>query len=129
MHELGPGSQPPERSGTQLVCRPLTSVLYDSIAGPYVVEEKIAERVNDLVTKRRRHDKRSPVNRSSRWRCGDGGNVTQYTAKSRKQEGPRLRLRRRAQHGVTWWHHRGPHELSKQGCVFPVIFRIGHVIE
>ncbi len=50
MHVAGFRTQSPERAGAQLVRGVRRAALDDAVAGPHVMQQEIAEGVNDLVS-------------------------------------------------------------------------------
>jgi hypothetical protein len=50
MHVAGFRTQSPERAGAQFVRSVRRAALDDAVAGPHVVQQEIAEGVNDFVS-------------------------------------------------------------------------------
>ena len=75
VHEAGAQPQTPERRGPDLVPRRRPSVLHDSVTGAEVVQQEVAERMDDLVPERIRDLERAAVDESAGGRGGDGRGV------------------------------------------------------
>ena len=52
VHEAVACAHPPERRGAHQVCSRLTAVLNNAVARSNVVQQKIAERMNDFVAQK-----------------------------------------------------------------------------
>src|SRR2546423_8808020 len=63
MHESGARAHAPERCGADCCAGHRSTILHDEISSPDVMKEKVAERVNDLTSKRVRNVERSTVDR------------------------------------------------------------------
>src|SRR6185369_2505232 len=65
VHESVSSTNSPEWSGPHHVCRALASILNNPVTGSDIVQSKITERVNDLVSKCCGHCKRAAINECS----------------------------------------------------------------
>src|SRR5438552_17990596 len=65
----------------------------DSVAGTDIVQQEVAERMEDLASECRWNRKRATIDFCSRRRCGQGPHVADRAADLVKQHGPSLCLR------------------------------------
>ncbi len=80
MQETVASANSPQGSGAYLVCGRLAAILDDAVAGADVVQRKVAERMDYLVTQSRRNRKRSTINRCAGSSGLEGSCVTNGTA-------------------------------------------------
>src|ERR1700731_4603774 len=80
MHKARPRAQPPKWSRAELVRSILRPGLDDAVAGPDVVQQKIAVGMDDLVAERCRHGESSAIDHGARWRRVYGLDVTEIAA-------------------------------------------------
>jgi len=118
MHQPVAGAQPPERRGSQFVGRVGRAVLHDSIAGTYVMQQKIAVRVDHFVPQCVRDAEHAAIDRGP-WRGrGDGGPVAERTSNLGEDLQSRLRRRRGQQLRIYGWRRGTAHESSEVVDVF-----------
>jgi len=55
VHQPRVGAHAPQRRRAELVRRRLAAILHDAVAGAYIVQQEVAERVDDLVGQSRGH--------------------------------------------------------------------------
>src|SRR4029077_6124957 len=113
MHKARPRAQPPKWSGAELVRSILRPGLDDAVAGPDVVQQKIAVGMDDLVAERCRHGESSAIDHGARWRRVYGLDVTEIAADLLEQCMPELGIGSGRQDGVSWRHLRAADELSE----------------
>src|SRR6266481_6109710 len=76
VHEARFGTQTPERRGAKLRRSVRGATLQNVIAGPHVVQQEVAERVNHFVPKCVRHGKHPAIDDRSRRSGRDGLHMT-----------------------------------------------------
>ncbi len=64
MHQLVSSAHTPQRRRAQLVASRRTAVLNYAVARPYIVQQEIAERVDQPITERRSDCEYSPIETS-----------------------------------------------------------------
>src|SRR5580692_8750874 len=113
MHVTRSHAQAPKRSGPQFVCGVLRRILYDAIAGSHVVQQEVAERVNDFIAQNVGYDEGSPVY-DGPCRCGsDAFDVTHIASDlfEKSLSGPPGGTCR--EHTIAGRHLGASHELRK----------------
>src|SRR5712691_13281853 len=70
VHESSFHPEAPQRDGAKLVGRVLRTSLNDTVAGSHIVQQEIAERMNDLIAEGVRHHENAAVQHRS---GGSGG--------------------------------------------------------
>ena len=113
MHVAGLRTQSPERARAQFVRGIRRATLDDTIAGPHVMQEEIAERVNDFVSQSLGDGKRSAIHHRSSGSCGNGFNVAGAAANSLEEVLTLLGIGGCRQSCVTRWNLGAMNELSK----------------
>ena len=127
VHEPGPNPQSPERRCAHLVPRRLPTGLDDPVARTDVVEQKIAEGVDDLATQRGGHLERAAVDLRSR-RCGlESSRVTNGATHRRKQRVAAHGCRR--ERALPAGRSGGCHKIGKSEYVTTIVFRICYRIK
>src|SRR5579863_4377902 len=114
VHETGLSPQTPQGSSPQLVGSLIEpGGLDDSIAGSHVVEQEVAEGMNDLVCQRLRYCELSSIDNRAH-RSGDHrANVTGAATNLIKHVLAVDRRARLGERGVARWNHRSANELSE----------------
>src|SRR5438874_6871034 len=100
MHKARPSAQPPKWSRAELVRSILRPGLDDAVAGPDVVQQKIAVGMDDLVAERCRHGESSAIDHSARRRRRDGLDMTDIATDPLEQRLPGLGTRTGCQIGI-----------------------------
>src|SRR5712691_2766256 len=92
VHQPIAAAHAPQGRRAHLVARGLTAVLDDSVPRADVVQEEIAERVDELAAQRRRHGERALVDDGARGRGGDVADVADVAADSVEEGAALLRV-------------------------------------
>src|SRR4029077_13508728 len=85
VQEFCPGAHSPKRRRAHLLRGILRTVLDDAVTGAYVMQQKVAVRVNDFVAERIRHGGGSGRDSSARRSRGDRRNVAGCAADALEQ--------------------------------------------
>src|SRR5437667_12280298 len=128
MHQAATRPHAPERSRAQLVLRALTAVLDDAVSGADVVQQEISERMDPLVTQRRRHRELAAVDDGP---CGGRryrSNVADVAADLIEETRALLRVEGGRELFVARRRFRRAHEARE--CLDVVaVLRFGHLVE
>src|SRR4029077_14733901 len=126
----GMHAQSPERHSAQFIGCVFRRILDNAIAGSNVMEQKIAEWVNDLVAKCLRYCERSAIDGSSRRSGDDGADVAGGATDRFKDLFARLGNGGCSESRVARWNLRASDELSevvdiRQAKIVRCIFGVG----
>src|ERR1700751_1106695 len=113
MHIAGFRSESPERAGTQFVRGVRRAALDDAVAGPHVMQQEIAERMNDFVSQSLWVSESPAIHHRSGRRCSNGFNVAEGALNSREEVPTLLGIGGFRQNSVTRWDLSATNELSK----------------
>ena len=80
MHVTRSHAEAPKRRRPQLICGVLRGILYDTITRSHIMQQEVAERMNDFIPQRVGHHE-GPTIYNRPWRSGgDGFDVACITA-------------------------------------------------
>src|SRR6185312_2576915 len=134
MHQPALGAKSPQWRGTEFIRGILRSVLDDSISCSHVMQQEVAEGMDDFAAQRLRDGESASIDgRSGRSSC-DGTDVAQVAADGVKQSCALLRTRSAGQRCITGWDLGGAHEGSKfvyileASCGIRFVFNIPHCV-
>jgi hypothetical protein len=125
MHQAIASPHTPERRGSHFVGGILGTVLHDSIASPKVVQQEIAEGMDDLVPEGIRNNEGTSVQRCSGRDSRDGSNVTGGATDLKEDLLTGLRVGSCEQSGVDRRSLRSSHERGKLVDVVFIVLGIG----
>jgi len=113
MHKTWPHAQSPKGRGAQFVSGILRPGLDDAVAGLDVMQQKVAEGMDDLVAERRWYREGPAIDQRARRRGRDVLNMTDIAADPLEHclTGPGIGAGR--QFGIAWWRLRAADELGK----------------
>ncbi len=124
VHKSGAGAQSPQRRSSYFIAWRLASVLNDSVTSADVVQQKIAERVNDFVSERGRYFEFPAVDRRAGVHCRYRRNVTDGATRNLKQLRADKSIGSVREFQIAWWCFGRAHEIGKQFDVVSVVFGI-----
>jgi hypothetical protein len=113
VHVARPHAQTPERSGAQFVCSVLRGILYDTITRSHVMEQEVAEGMNDLVPQSFGNGKLSAVDDRPRGSGGDGWDVAGTALDLLEESFPSLSSCGRSEGRIARRHFGSANELRK----------------
>src|SRR5580692_7647746 len=113
MHVTRSHAQAPERSRPQPICGVLRGILYDTVTCSHVMQQEVAERMNNFISQSVRHSERSTVYYRPRGSGGDGFDVACITTDPVEERLPSPSCRTCGQHAVAWRYLCAPDKLSK----------------
>src|SRR6185436_6492991 len=126
MHQSVSSPNTPERCGSYHVSRTLSRVLDDAVASSNVVQRKIAERMDDLISEGGGYYECSAVDDRA-W--SGSGEVTCVTNSAANRIEQRVATCDGGRNGTPSGCARRRHEIGKREHVITVVFGIGHWIE
>ena len=112
MHKTWPHARSPKGRGAQFVSGILRPGLDDAVAGLDVMQQKVAEGMDDLVAERRWYREGPAIDQRARRRGRDVLNMTDIAADPLEHclTGPGIGA---GQFGIAWWRLRAADELGK----------------
>src|SRR5947209_20166081 len=130
VHQTVTSPQSPQRSSAQLVGRCLSAVLHNAIARSYIVQQEVAEWVNDLAAQCRRSCERSAIDHCARRGGSNRGDMADVAADAVEQVCAGLCVSRGGQRGVLRRGLGRAHEAGEtvdviQAIWAGLVFRIG----
>src|ERR1700722_4218969 len=113
MHVARSHAEAPKCSRPQLIRGILRRILYDTVARSHVVQQEVAERMNDFISQSVGHGEGSAIYYRSRRSGNDGFDVACITTGPVEQRLSGLSCRACAQQAVAWRYICAPDKLSK----------------
>src|SRR5580704_3908684 len=113
MHVTRSHAEAPKRSRPQLICGVLWRILYDTVTRSHVVQQEVAERMNDFISQSVGHGESSTIYCGSRGSGSNGFDVACITTDLVEQCLPSPSCRTCGQHAVAWRYLCASDKLSK----------------
>src|SRR5689334_20062459 len=110
MHQPALGAESPQRRCTKLVRCILRSVLDDAISCSHVMQQEVAEWMDDFASQRLRDGESASIDGGTGRSCCDGTDVADVAANGVKEGCSLLRIRSAGQRRITRGDLGGAHE-------------------